>query len=144
MKREALEKKAFDYFNSGYNCAEAVFLAIVEQFGSEAEPVSAKMASAFCGGIGKSHKEACGALTGGVLALGYLFGRSEPYANFDKAWQLAAEYRTRFIEENHASDCESILKHLGEQENLMMCKQLTGKAAGMLADLVTTWEEERS
>jgi C_GCAxxG_C_C family probable redox protein len=136
MKKTDIEKQAFDFFNSGYHCAESVFKAITLAFSDHPEEVDTSVASGFCGGIGKSKKEACGALTGGVIALGQLFGRSSPGENFDRAWQLAAEFRDQFEKEFKATDCNAILEDLGEQENMMKCKKLTGRAAGLLFQLI--------
>ncbi len=136
MKNKQIEQKAFDYFNSGFNCAEAIYVSIVEAFADDGSNVNPKPASAFCGGIGKSTKEACGALTGGILALGELFGRSEANADFSDASELAGQFRDRFVQQFKSSRCMNVLEHLGEQENMLACKKLTGEAAGILKNLI--------
>ncbi|MCP4111877.1 MAG: C_GCAxxG_C_C family protein [Desulfobacteraceae bacterium] len=137
MIREEAEKKVFDYFQSGFNCAEAVSKAITEMFGHEQAP---KVATAFGRGIG-SKEETCGALTGGIIALGYLFGRADPGESPNEAHELAAEFRKRFIEKVGASVCKDILKELGEQKNFIKCKKMTSEAAGILADLLAEKNE---
>lgn len=143
MNTTEIETKAFDYFNNGYHCAESVFKAVVEAFGDQFDPQNLKIASAFCGGIGKSLQETCGALTGGVMALGQLFGRTEPNSDFTDAWELAAEFRHEFNNRFGNTICKTILSDIGEQENMMACKKMTGQAAGILFDLINERQEQK-
>jgi C_GCAxxG_C_C family probable redox protein len=64
---------AVGYFTEGYNCAESVFKALSEALGLEG-PYIPKIASGFGAGMAR-HGEACGALSGAILALGMVFGR---------------------------------------------------------------------
>ena len=137
MIREELEKKAFDYFDSGFCCSEALSKAIIEHFSTDPQSFQVKVASAFCGGIGKSLEDVCGALAGGIIAIGHLHGRSKQNDDIGDACRIASEFRRQFIEEFGSTNCGTILSRLGEQKNSMKCKQLTGKAAGILADILT-------
>lgn len=136
MKREEVEKKAFDYFQSGFHCAESISKAIVELYAAEPSSEVPQVASGFSGGIGGTHEEACGALTGGIVAIGCLFGRMEPGKDIQAAKGLAAEFRNRFAEEFGATNCQVLLDGLGEQENALKCKGLTATAAGLLSELL--------
>ncbi len=131
-KREEIEQRVFDYFQSGFNCAEAVSKAMVELYSKETHTAIPNVATAFGGGIGGSKAETCGALTGGIIAIGCIFGRKEPKDDKKAAYQLAAEFREKFIETFGASTCRTILEGLGEQENLIKCKKMTARAAGIL------------
>ena len=66
------EKLAEEYFLSGYNCAQAVFLAFAEEQGISREE-AARIASSFGGGVG-GMREMCGALSGLCMAAGLLYG----------------------------------------------------------------------
>lgn len=140
MKKEEMEKKAFDYFESGFCCSEAISKAIIEHFSTDPKGYQVKVASAFCGGIGKSLEDVCGALAGGIIAIGYLRGRSKPGEDINEACSMASEFRKQFIEAFGSTNCKAILNSLGEQKNSIKCKQLTGKAAGMLAELLGNHE----
>ncbi len=74
MKRKDIEQKAFQNFSSGFHCAEAILKTFVELFSKEPDPSITRFASGFGGGIGASCCETCGALTGGIIAIGCLFG----------------------------------------------------------------------
>jgi C_GCAxxG_C_C family probable redox protein len=136
MTRKEMEKKAFDYFNSGFCCSEALSKAIIEHFSTDPKGYQVRVASAFCGGIGKSLTDVCGALSGGIIAIGYLHGRSKQGEDINAACSIASEFRRQFIEAFGSTNCSAILNRLGTQKNSLKCKQLTGKAAGMLADIL--------
>ena len=136
MKRKEVEQKAFDRFQAGFHCAEAVSETIIESFSKEPVSHIPKAASGFGGGIGGTKCETCGALTGGVIALGWLYGRMEPGTDKQKIYVLAAEFRNRFLDKFGSTNCRAILDNLGSQENMMKCKKLAGDAAGILYDIV--------
>ena len=54
-------EKAVEYFKSGYNCAQSVFLAFSEDFGLNKE-IALKLSSSFGGGMGRL-REVCGAVS---------------------------------------------------------------------------------
>jgi C_GCAxxG_C_C family probable redox protein len=127
-----VNKKAFDYFDSGFSCAEAMFRAVVEIVNPAEAGSMTKIATGFAGGVGGTHEELCGALAGGIMALGYLTGRTEPGADNQPAKDIAAALRQCFIDKFGATKCQAVLDLLGPQENSMKCKRLTGELAGDL------------
>jgi C_GCAxxG_C_C family probable redox protein len=135
MKKD-LGKEAFDYFNNGFCCSEAVSKTIIDRFSDNPDGFPVKAASGFCGGIGRSHEDLCGALAGGVIAVGYLLGRMEQGKDLSKACEVITEFRKSFIGAFGSTNCAAILKSLGEQEKYIKCKQLTGKAAEILAEIL--------
>ena len=76
--------------------------------------------------------ETCGALTGGIIALGWFWGRTKPGGDKIKVYELASEFRRRFVEKFGSSNCQTLLDKFGKQENAMKCKKLTAEAAGIL------------
>ncbi len=143
MPKEGLEKKAFDLFNTGFCCAEALSKTIIDHFAEKPENYPVKVASGFCGGVGRTHADVCGALTGAVIAVGYLYGRMEQRQDFSKACMITSEFRKQFLEEFGSTNCARILESLGEQEKYIKCKQLTGKATGMLYDILVKTQEKQ-
>jgi C_GCAxxG_C_C family probable redox protein len=136
MDRKEVERKTFEYHHSGFHCAEAIFKAIVEASGESPDPGSTKCASGFGGGIGGSHCDICGALTGGVAAVGWLFGRNDPCDDKGKVFSVTAEFRDLFLGKFGTTNCKAILESLGEQDNGLKCKRLTAEAAGMLHEIL--------
>ncbi len=136
MSREKIEKKAYDYMASGFNCAESVLLATMESRMDDVDGDLPKVASTLGGGVGGSHEELCGALSGGVLAIGLLYGRNKPGVDVQFAKDLATEFRARFLKENGCTKCGTLLEQFGEQNDSDKCRKLTGQAAGLLSDLL--------
>lgn len=136
MPKEEPEKKAFDLFDGGFCCSEAISRTIVDRFAEHPEGYPVRVASGFCGGLGRSHEDVCGALTGGVLAAGYLLGRTEPGGDIGEASRVISEFRRRFLETFGSTNCAVLLQRLGEQEKGIQCKRMTAQAAGMLSDIL--------
>jgi len=136
MQKEDLEKQAFDYFNTGFCCSEAISKTIIDHFAENPAGYPVKVASGFCGGIGRSHDDVCGALVGGVIAAGYLFGRTERNKDLNEACRVTSEFRRIFLEKFGSTNCAAILEKLGEQEKYIKCKELTARATGILADIL--------
>ena len=136
MSKEELEKKAFDYFNTGFCCAEALSKTIIDHFAEKPENYPINVATGFCGGVGRTHADLCGAVAGAVLAVGYLYGRTEKGKDFSQVSAITSEFRKQFIEAFGSTNCAAILESLGEQARYIKCKQMTGKATGMLYDIL--------
>ncbi len=136
MEHTDATQKTFDYFQSGFHCAESISKAIVEIYGETPAHDIPKVASGFGGGIGKCKEDTCGAVTGGIIALGYLYGRTEPGTDFRNAWELSAEFRKQFIDKFGTANCGRLLEQFGEQENMIKCKNMTAEAAGILSALI--------
>ena len=139
MSREKeAEKRAFDYFQSGYHCAESILKTIVELHAGEQGKEIPKIASSFSGGIGGTHEDVCGALTGGVIAVGILCGRMKPGEDIKDAKELASGFRKQFIKEFGSTNCGKILERLGKQENGLKCKKMTATAARLLSERLSS------
>lgn len=96
---------AEDYFKKGYNCAEALCRAVAEkcQIGCESIP---NIATPFGGGIG-GKGSVCGCLSGGVMGIGLLYGRSEAtdMERKKQAYQKAKQFFDKFVEKYGTTNC---------------------------------------
>jgi C_GCAxxG_C_C family probable redox protein len=109
----------------------------VELHGKESNSEVQRFTTGFVGGIGGTHEDVCGALTGGIVAISFLHGRTEPGQDIQVAKKLAVEFRGRFIEEFGSSNCQVILDGLSARGDGFDCKRLTAVAAGLLSELLT-------
>ena len=105
------EKKqlAKEYFEQGYNCAQAVLLAYCEETGLSSEQ-AAKLASTFGGGMGRM-REVCGAVSAMFMIEGLVEGYSDPKAKEEKS-EVYARVRAladRFREKNHSIICRDLI-----------------------------------
>ncbi len=74
-KKSKHEKRAYELFLSGYNCAQSTFAAFSDVTGIP-EKESLQLVSAMGGGL-SGQRSACGAVTSVLLVLGRLFGYSD-------------------------------------------------------------------
>jgi len=136
MEKKEIQENAYRYFVSGYHCAESMARAIIESRSEAFNPEWIKAASAFQGGIGRCKQDACGALTGGVVALGVLMGRQDPSQDLSEVVDLANQYRERFLEKFGSTNCAVLLKTIVDPNPEYTCKHLVKDAAGLLADVL--------
>ena len=103
--------KAAELFLSGYNCSQSVAVAFHKEMGLT-ERQAAKLASAFGGGMGRM-REVCGAVSGMLMVLSYVYGYDTPGDDISKkrlygqVQALAAGFRA----ENGSIICREILKN---------------------------------
>lgn len=100
--------RAQELFKADWLCAEAVLRSVTEAHGVSS-PLIPRIATPLCAGMGRAGGP-CGALTGGLLALGVLRGRDEPDREAWLAMQsLALEFTTRFAQRFGATTCPGLL-----------------------------------
>lgn len=146
MNRKAVyAEKVASLFMEGYNCAQSVLLTM-QDFWNEKEPLEPKIASAFGGGIG-GRGSLCGALTGGVIAIGQKYGSNKPIPEkMEKAYSLALKFYDRFQKEHGSVLCRDLIgydltdpKELKKawDSNVFLdkCLHLVEKAVDILIDL---------
>ncbi len=93
-------------FDNGDNCAEAVLRAFVEdlEFGDDI----VRLATGFGGGMGRDG-DVCGAVVGGVMALGLRLGRDDDDERADeRCYEAVRELRRRFRLACGALDCREL------------------------------------
>ncbi len=132
MQLQKVERRAEECFASGFNCAEAVFLAITEAFGLDMHG-EVRLATPLGGGIGRSKAEVCGAISGAVLAIGAACGRVEAHGNWDVAARVAQAVREDALAIGGSTRCAELLQAFGQQSAMEACIRFTGKVAGCAA-----------
>lgn len=105
---ESLEQKALDYFANGYVCSEAVLKSVAEHHGIDS-PLIPAIASGFGSGMARSEHGVCGALSGGILALSLLQGRTQAGAPNDTLYANVKTFKAHFEETFGSSECASLL-----------------------------------
>ena len=136
---EKIRTAAEAYFRSGgYNCAESVLKTLMEELELDVPAQTLKAASGFGGGIGGMGCT-CGALTGGVMAIGLVYGRTEagdPAVR--KARELSGRLYQIFCDKHHSSCCRVLTRSLepGTPERKNQCAALTGEMAYEAARLI--------
>ncbi len=132
---EAATEKASNVFGNGFHCAEAVVCAVLEALGDDPRQATAH-ATAFGGGMGRSFQEACGALSGGMIALGHIHGRTTPGGNWDVPARIAADLRSRFLETFGAVRCAALLQRFGKENEMDECRKVVAGTVKALLELL--------
>jgi len=101
----------------------------------------ARMATGFAGGVGDTQQEMCGALSGGVLVIGGLLGRTRLGESDRPALTLATRYRQRFLAEFGDTQCARLReKAIYAAGGLGSCAVLVERAAAILLELLAKAE----
>jgi C_GCAxxG_C_C family probable redox protein len=108
MNRKDVSEKAVAHFSEGYNCAQSVLLAMSEHW-RITDDLIPKVATAFGGGIGRCGS-VCGALTGGIMAIGIKYGTNESSVDKrKKAYEFARELYHQFEREHGSVFCRELI-----------------------------------
>lgn len=108
------ERRAKEYFHSGFNCCQSVALAFSDLAGIDKKNIAAA-ASGFGGGFGRL-REVCGCVSGMTLIAGFVSPAHDPSNmearrdNYALVQELAEEFR--------------------KKEGSIVCRELLGLAPG--------------
>ncbi|MCL6271854.1 C-GCAxxG-C-C family protein [Sansalvadorimonas sp. 2012CJ34-2] len=136
---EQARKRAEALYRKGkFMCSETVFSVVNDHLGQPADPAMVKMASGFPVGIAHSGC-ICGAVAGGVMALGLDRGREKAGEKVsEELFPLSAELHDRFILRNKYVCCRKLIKNMefGSTEHIQQCIRFTGEIAADVVDLL--------
>ncbi|MGL4868178.1 MAG: C-GCAxxG-C-C family (seleno)protein [Cetobacterium sp.] len=134
VKADAEEAyRAGDFF-----CSEAIVYSIRKNIDPDMPEALIAASSGFPLGVGKS-KCICGAVSGGVMAVSYFFGRTKAgdrkvHKNLELANELQEEFK-----KNHKVLCCKILTHgmtMGAKDHKDQCISFTGEIAEVAATII--------
>lgn len=141
VDREMIEKarrQAEGMYRSGqFLCSEAVFLVANEFLGRPVPDEMVRLASGFPVGMGTAGC-VCGALSGGVMALGIRYGRTEAGAKTPGMFEAAKELHDRFVARRKFTCCRILTKklELGSPEHMKQCIAITGEVTADVIELL--------
>jgi len=149
---------AKELFESGYNCAQSVFGAFCDITGYSLDE-AAKIASGFGGGFSRQ-REVCGAVSGAVLVLNYLYGYTDPKSMEDKkdTYAIVTEFINKFkercssiicrelINESRGTDNSTSIEHINKRTNEYYkkrpCSELCAIAEEILNEIIASKNNE--
>ena len=126
------------YRNQDYYCSEAIVRTINDEFELGFPDDVVKLASGFPIGMGGSGCT-CGAVAGGIMALGMVFGRIVPKdEKVKKCMALAHELHDRFKSRHKVLCCRILTKDmvLGSPVHMQQCIDFTGEVAEETAMII--------
>lgn len=138
-----VQDAAEESYRKGFFCCEAVMETIIQQFEMDIPYEMIRMASGMAIGVGKSGC-ICGALNGGVLAIGMVFGRSEQKGpkdpNVVKCMAMTNELHDWFRENNtkKAACCRVLTREfdMSQGQHKAQCIYYTGMCAAKTAEIL--------
>ena len=133
---KSLLKHIEEDFMAGHHCSEVIFAHIGRFYDPEFDPGLMKLATGFGGGIAEE-ADVCGALVGGVMLIGYLYGRSSLAEDQSRCWELSRAFRRRFLEELGGTTCYYFTKgHFNPDNHRKCCYDVVLEAARMLLEML--------
>lgn len=146
LGREEVAELAKCYSEEGFLCSESVLLAVSDCLAIKSDLIP-KIATGFGGGVGRCGF-VCGAVSGGVIALGLKFGRNEPVKQDKLPHWFAQELVKRFIHEFGRVNCRELtdcdltteaghLKYRKEKVWTVKCRRYIEGAAALAFDIVS-------
>lgn len=139
----AIQRESEKRYKGGYYCCEALISTMRDMLKLDVPDEVIAMSSGMAVGVGKSGC-LCGALNGGVMALGMIFGRTEQDGPTNpksvKCMQLTHELHDWFKEHNgkNATCCRVLTKefNMGQGEHKEQCIYFTGLCAWKVAKIL--------
>ena len=132
LTKKEIQEKAFTlgkkYEKECTGCAQTVVAAILESLGIWNEDVF-KAASGLADGLGLTGNGACGALVGGSMVIGYLFGRSrEDFKDMYKpmkSYILSKKLHDKYMKKYGTIRCQDVqIKLMGRSFNMWNADEL--------------------
>lgn len=103
---QAAERSA-KLFEQGFCCSESVLQALAESQGIHSNLIP-RIATGLCAGIARTGG-ICGAVSGGVLAISMVTGRSSPEASREENYRLVREFLNQCNAQFGSTNCEQLI-----------------------------------
>ncbi|HAZ36580.1 C-GCAxxG-C-C family protein [Tissierella sp. MSJ-40] len=136
---ERIHNLAEEYYRSGdFYCSEAIVKTIKDEFQLPMSDAIIAAASGFPVGMGGSGCT-CGAVAGGIIALGLFFGRTQPKdEKVNHTMELANELHNEFKKSHKSLCCRVLTKDmkLGSPKHMEQCISFTGEVAEKVARMI--------
>lgn len=133
--RPAVLRSIVECYLEGQHCAEVMFGKLGQYYDPDFDPALARIATGF-GGPAAEASDVCGALAGGLMVIGYLFGRSDAVESHEECWRFGREFRERFLGELGGTSCYHFTGGEFNQHTHRQCAAVVARAATLLLDLL--------
>jgi len=140
------QKIAEAAFHEGFNCAQAVLLGFSKEIGLKDEELL-RISSGFGSGMARM-QETCGALTGGMMVISYLYGKHKvgDHASKEISIEMIGAFVKAFRAKHKNTHCRDLLGlDLSTAENIKIASEdpsYTKKCTDYVTDAVDILERE--
>jgi len=139
-KRQQLQDKVNAMMDISFGCAESFVAAVGEYLWGGVDDQIQMISTGFSGGVGGTHEELCGGVSGAAMIIGLLYGRTTAdEAKMIRCKRLIATHRDRFIEKFGDTRCQALRDAEFGSDERNPCSAIIAPAAFMLLDIL---EEE--
>jgi C_GCAxxG_C_C family probable redox protein len=151
MDREELIRRVegvHEKYVHGLNCSERVFLTLHEILKPDIPSEAVAMLSGFGGGLAGTRDGVCGAVSGGIAAIGLLHGRRRPpEGSRERAYEVSREFVCRFKTMFGTTVCRELIGDLlregtaeADGRRRERCYRYSLNAAKMCAEILSRYE----
>ena len=141
---ESVHKKYAD----GLNCSERVFLTMHSILKTDIPSEAVALLSGFGGGVAGTRDGMCGAVSGGVAAIGLIYGRRKPpKGDRERMYEVSKDFVCRFKTKFGTIFCRELIGDLlrdgtdeSEEKRRERCSRYTLNAAKMCVDTLSKYE----
>ncbi len=120
---------------AGIHCSEVIFKNVTREWQPGFDTNLVRIATPFGGGIA-DREDACGALVGGMMVIGYLFGRRSLDESQDFCQELSRKFYDSFKANFCATICRSIKDRIPVWDEQVKCSQTVRQSITILWQLL--------
>jgi C_GCAxxG_C_C family probable redox protein len=148
MNVELMEETVVRALDSNLYCAESVLAGVAAGLNINS-PLIPRIASGFCSGMSRTGGT-CGAVTGGIMAIGLIFGRDTGEERPEGAYDKVQLFLKRFEDSHGSCNCMELIecdlstekghKQFYKEGKWEKCQEFTKKAASIVAEIAESAE----
>ena len=139
IDEKRIREKAEEYYRKlQWYCSEAIVKVFIEELELPLPDEVVAMSSCLPLGMGQAGC-ACGAITGGLMVLGYFFGRTQPQdTKVFNAFKIGKELHDIFKDRHNSTCCRVLTKDFKfmSKEHMAQCISFTGEVAEEVAKII--------
>lgn len=140
--RQQVLDKVNEMMDVSYGCAESFVAAVGEYLWGGVDDHVQMISTGFSGGVGGTNEELCGGVSGAVMLISMLYGRTEvDEGKMIRCKRLVSKHRDRFIEHFGSTKCQELRDAQFGADERNPCSAIIAPAADMLIELL---EEEQA
>lgn len=140
---ENVIKKAHEEYMRGGHCSEVIFKYVTAARSADFDQNLARIANPFGGGMADCG-DTCGALIGGLMVIGYIYGRRNLSEDQTLSWQLSRAYHEGFRQEFGDTTCYGIRGKVFNRETHIRCSRTVRRSIQLLWRILDSAEVENS
>lgn len=137
------EKAAPEKYKKAYVCSEAILLSLKEEGILNFHDDVVRAATGFGAGVGWA-KKMCGALSGGIMAIGLKYGRNDLEGSRRPAWDRSFELVKRVERQYGTVQCADLIKNfddLADPVRINHCSKIIGFVTAETKDILKHTED---